>query len=223
MNCPNCNASNDPYARFCENCGALILAGASATEAGATQKAANGRDPYAAAQSSSEVPEPSAFQNPAYPGSGDSQPAYGQGAAAGFASAPAASPYTAPYTPATPSTQTAPAAAFGLAIASLVIGILGVVTFGIFGFLGLLGVAFGVIALILRSGYAKRGLYDQHAGSSLGLGIAGIVLNALSLAIFTFIIALAIFAVNADPSFYDELAELEDSLSTTELVEGTHA
>jgi hypothetical protein len=48
-------------------------------------------------------------------------------------------------------------------------------------------------------------------------------LNALSLLIFTIIITLAIMSVSTDPSLYDELAEIESSLSTTEHIEGTHA
>ena len=102
--------------------------------------------------------------------------------------------------------DTAPAGGFGLAIASLVVGIIGLLTFGIFGFTGIIGLIFGIIALALRSGYKKRGLYDRHAGSTAGLAIGGIITNVLAMLLFVVLLYIGImYADETYDSTYDYL------------------
>jgi len=108
--------------------------------------------------------------------------------------------YDAPTVPPSPyydSAATAPGTAFGLGIASLVIGIVGLLTFGIGGFFCVIGIVFAIIALALRSGYKAKGLHDTHAGSTLGLAISGLITNIMAVLLFVVIIIFA-FAIAED-------------------------
>ena len=100
----------------------------------------------------------------------------------------------------------ASATGFGLAITSLVLGICGLLSFGIVVFFGVIGIIVGVIALVLRSGYAKKGLYDSHAGSTLGLAISGIVTNVLAILMFCLLLYIGFTVAEEegyDTSIYD--------------------
>ena len=97
-------------------------------------------------------------------------------------------------------------AGFGLAITSLVLGICGLLSFGIVVFFGVIGIVLGIIALVLRSGYAKKGLYDSHAGSTLGLAISGIVTNIIAILMFCLLLFIGLTVAEEegyDTSVYD--------------------
>ncbi|MDO4533090.1 MAG: zinc ribbon domain-containing protein [Coriobacteriia bacterium] len=100
----------------------------------------------------------------------------------------------------------ASATGFGLAITSLVLGICGLLSFGIVVFFGVIGIVLGIIALVLRSGYAKKGLYDSHAGSTLGLAVAGIITNFLAILMFCLLLYIGLTVAEEegyDTSVYD--------------------
>ncbi|MBE6470124.1 MAG: zinc-ribbon domain-containing protein [Coriobacteriaceae bacterium] len=134
------------------------------------------------------------------------QQSYGE---ATYASPTYAAPtYAAPAAPTAPyasaSAAVAPGAAFGLSITSLVLGILGIISFGVMFFLGFVGIILGIIALVMRSGYRKRGLYDSHSGATLGLSIAGIITNLLALIMLAAIVIVGV-AVYENEDLYDEI------------------
>lgn len=99
--------------------------------------------------------------------------------------------------------ETAPGTAYGLAVASLVMGILGVLSFGIVFIFGIIGAILGIVALSMRSGYRKRGLYDRHQGVTLGMGIAGIVMNVVAVIVLVSLIAVG--AMIAEDEAYSDI------------------
>ena len=162
------------------------------SEATRSSSIGGGKDPYAAAVNAAGSSSTSF---------GQAQPTYAQPTYAEPASY-AQPTYAQPANPYATAVDTAPAGAFGLAIASLVIGIIGLLTFGIGGIFGFLGIIFGIIAIVVRSGYKKKGLYDSRAGSTMGLAIAGIVTNVLAIMIFIMLIFIGMTV--ADESYeYD--------------------
>lgn len=186
---------------FAESAAAANTSFASSSDSGSS-------DPYAAAvneasqtgyQASSSYANPaqSTYAQPSY-----SEPSYAQPTYAPVPPSPYANPNF--FDPKNPTgAPKASAAGFGLAIASLVIGCLGLLTFGVLGFLCFLGVIFAIIALVLRSGYQKRGEYDSHAGATLGMSIAGIITNVLSILIFIALVAVIAVAADTDSTYYD--------------------
>lgn len=130
---------------------------------------------YAAPVYEEPAPQPT-YAPPAYEQPPE-QPVY----MPGYPTQPVSTPYA--------NTNVAPISAFVMAIVSLVLGCIGLITFGVFGFLGIVGLILGILALVMRSGYAKRGLVDQRSGSTTVIGVFGIITNGLALAIFIILIA----------------------------------
>ena len=192
----------------------------SAAAAYAHEDAASKGDPYAAAVNATQTATPYAQVPQGTPVQGETpyaQPVYAQPQSY-------AQPVYPPAQPAVPygdyrmenptGAPKASAAGFVLAIISLVLGCIGLLSFGIFGFLGFVGIILGIIALALRNGYAKRGEWDPHSGSSMGLGIAGIVTNIIAMVIFVALVGL--MAISADATSneyaYDDIASIEQIL-----------
>ena len=238
MNCPNCDAPMKSTAKFCENCGSPIPATASAKHAadavpappaspyetkqtggshaptaGTTPyaSAASG-NPYAQAESNAQASssdthrqwrqEQPPAQQPTYAQPVSAQPSYTY-------AQPAASRMPAP-DPAH-GKERAPSTAFALAITSLVLGGIGLLTFGLFGFLGIIGLILGIVGMAKRSSYKNAGKYDQHESSTLVIGIAGIITNAIALLLFVAITLFTVYAVSAaeDTGVYDDPASIE--------------
>ena len=177
---------------------------AAATAAYIREDASTKGDPYAAAVK--EAANPTSAAQPAQPASFQSgtpyaQPVYAQPS---YQPSQPEAPYY-DYRGDTPiGAPQASAAGLVLAIISLVFGCIGLLTFGLFGFLGVIGIILGIIALALRSGYAKRGEYDAHAGSTFGVGIAGIITNIIAFVIFMALVVFVAIAADASDSYeYD--------------------
>lgn len=167
--------------------GAVTYAAAAPQPTGASSKP-KGNDPYAAAvnQASDTNGYAGSYAEPVY-----SEPVYPQ---ATYVDAPP-SPY------AGSGTGQAPATAFGLAVTSLILGCLGMLSFGIIAIFGIVGIVLGAVAIGKRNKYARDGLYDPHNGTTFGLGVAGIVTNAVAILVFCALLAIGI-AVSEDESSF---------------------
>lgn len=173
MYCGSCGAEVADGLKFCENCGAPVVAAPIQPVEQPTAPVAQ-PDAQPAPGSVAEVPGDPAWE---------AQPpqAYQASQTEGMPPQPDQSPFFSsggapqPPTYQMPPVNRAPNAAFALAIVGLVLSAL-FVTF-------LPGIVCSIIALVLNAGYAKRGLDNPRKTPTMVIGIIGLVIGVMSLAL----------------------------------------
>lgn len=192
ITCPNCQSqlvqdAENPHRLFCQTCGYVLEASGDAP----TEEVV------------SAIPAPQPITPQPVPQEAPSQQSYwgtqGTGPAAYEArqaaeAAPGTVPGAASAYPGAPGASETPAPSKGFAIAALVLGILGILNFWI-PFVNAVAIVFGILALIF--GIIAVSRVKKGTASGKGMGIAGIVLGALSIVLSIVISVVSTFLVGA--------------------------
>lgn len=100
----------------------------------------------------------------------------------------------------------APATAFGLAIAGLILSLLGVPC--------VLGVILCIVALVLNSRYNKSGMLNRHKTSTLVLSIIGLVAGLAAVVLSALLLFGVVNAANVMPGEFANLASSSENASS---------